>query len=385
LQLLYEEELTIQDFMDEGKAPHLVWDKLGNDHEIDFARVTRSDKTTMQKIDTDHKRALEMNEEYDKKKKAQLEANEPPSLWKSAKAKLAVVGKFVEKSKFGKFVDKTKALAGREWDDLFDGDARYLALAKVNYDHFMPNSKLVYRAGHNLAINNVIKAHALVKKGGAVEEAREALVRAFALEGMANHFLTDMFAPGHLRTPRVALHHYCHATVGAFISKCSHDQDNKMGMTVENSLGQKWFAMGDSMYFDKENKKNRAMAKATVATSLREILYAFVHGKKDKNTFHALKMAPNPEMSEPLNPARPAMFKVSKDSKEVLATGSESDIDHILARRQQTKEGKDCNVGDEGCTEFSYKPIGTGSNGEVPGHSVKLICDLEFEFQLCSI
>jgi hypothetical protein len=79
--------------------------------------------------------------------------------------------------------------------------------------------------------------------------------------------------------------------------------------------------------------------------------------------------------------------KITKEhgSRLIWATGSESDIDHILARRQQTKEGKDCNLGDEGCTEFSYKPIGAGSNGEVPGHSVKIICDSKFEFQLCSI
>jgi hypothetical protein len=95
-------------------------------------------------------------------------------------------------------------------------------------------------------------------------------------------------------------------------------------------------------------------------------------------------MAPNPEKSEPLNPKRPAMFKVSKDNIEALATGSHK-IDHLLARRQKNEQGEDCNVGEEGCTVFSYKPIGTGSNGTIPGQTVKALCDLEFKSQSCSI
>ena len=103
-------------------------------------------------------------------------------------------------------------------------------------------------------------------------------VQALALEGMANHFLTDMFAPGHLRTPRVALHNFCHETTGALLSKCSHDEDNKQGMYVKNELGETWFALGDSKYFDKENEVNRRKCKKAVVASVKEVLNAFKFG-----------------------------------------------------------------------------------------------------------
>lgn len=192
-----------------------------------------------------------------------------------------------------------------------------------------------------------------------INRAKTSLVNALALDAMACHFLTDMFAPGHLRTPRVALHNHCQETTGALLSKCSHDQDNKKGMKVMNEMGDKWFAMGDSMYFDRANRKNRVMTQRAVVASIREVLDAFVSGRagpvpsviaqaaprvKDntlngaidvfKNKvksissmfswdkylqgehydgrsieYKALQIAPSPKLSEPLNRI-PAMFKM---------------------------------------------------------------------------
>merc|ERR1712096_590783 len=44
--------------------------------------------------------------------------------------------------------------------DLLDKDARYLTLAKVNFDHFLPHSRLAYKAGHQLAIASALRARA---------------------------------------------------------------------------------------------------------------------------------------------------------------------------------------------------------------------------------
>ena len=58
-----------------------------------------------------------------------------------------------------------------QFDDLLDKDARYLSLAKVNFDHFMPNSVKVYKAGHKLALASAVEARRLLKEAIALEDA----------------------------------------------------------------------------------------------------------------------------------------------------------------------------------------------------------------------
>ena len=60
-------------------------------------------------------------------------------------------------------------------------------------DHFGKDAWMVYRAGHALALG-------IAKTGnGTIESLKSAYLHdAFAL-----HFLTDQFASGHIRTPRI--------------------------------------------------------------------------------------------------------------------------------------------------------------------------------------
>lgn len=397
LQLIKQEEIQIEKFKRMGKVPSKAWGskRLGLRHEMAFAHITRSDtgmKNKMKRVSEEKAGAPEPKET------PETIQEKAKSMWEKVKSKMSDLHAYtVEKSKAG-----YSAIKGhlQRLDDLFDKDARYLALAKVNFDHFLPHSRLAYKAGHQLAIAAALQArkqllaaskrkseikkmsHVLRPKlteldtttdmqlKGMVAAARVSFMDALALDGMACHFLTDMFAPGHLRTPRVALHNHCDKTTGALLSKCSHDQDNKNGMFVVNELGDKWFALGDSMYFDEKNRKNRAMAVRAVKASIREVLYAFTTGKtgptpsvmakgptkstggdalgrmslkanldtmfskistsiqgfhhrfvwddylKGDDTYNAnsivyegLKIAPSPKLSEPLNKL-PAMFKM---------------------------------------------------------------------------
>ena len=70
----------------------------------------------------------------------------------------------------------------------------YLELARVNWDHFGPDARTAYNAGHRAALDVALK-------GG-----KDNLELAYAMNAFADHFLQDSFAAGHLRTPRRALH-----------------------------------------------------------------------------------------------------------------------------------------------------------------------------------
>lgn len=185
-------------------------------------------------------------------------------------------------------------------------DARYLRLAADNKEHFAsPNGSLggarsgnrssaggSYRALHEDAI---VRAFAAGRSGAPIDAA---MMR----EAAAQHFMTDHFAAGHLRTPRASIRTFwrakyprfweqlkhtiaqriaegidadprttgpaSYATVGMLrsniepiveektrskpalgfddlVSKIAHDVDNQTGLRVINDLGQKWKAFGD--------------------------------------------------------------------------------------------------------------------------------------------
>lgn len=69
--------------------------------------------------------------------------------------------------------------------------ADFDVLALHNIDHFGPEARLTYNAGHALALDAA---------------ARGNLEKAYAINAFADHFLQDSFAAGHVRVPRNALY-----------------------------------------------------------------------------------------------------------------------------------------------------------------------------------
>lgn len=72
-----------------------------------------------------------------------------------------------------------------------------MKLAQYNYNHFGNDAVKSYITGHTLALEYASKATSL-----------EDLKYAYFIEGYADHFLTDLFATGHSRTPRVEIVNY---------------------------------------------------------------------------------------------------------------------------------------------------------------------------------
>lgn len=152
---------------------------------------------------------------------------------------------------------------------LFPG--RYLQLAKNDFDHFGDNALIAYQAGHQVALDEAIAAHAT--------NDLKRLELAYAMNAFANHYLSDRFSAGHIRTPRLELtQHVTPSTIGSALSGYMHGEENELGFHVHNKKGEKWLAYGDKLYLHECNKINRAKTEAILQISADEIFYAYQFG-----------------------------------------------------------------------------------------------------------
>lgn len=143
----------------------------------------------------------------------------------------------------------------------------YLKLASYNYDHFGSNALKAYITAHSMALD-------LASKATTAEE----LNKAYFVEGYADHFLTDLFASGHLRTPRAEVVDYCSNLpqgLSSFLTKLMHDQDGSTGLNIVNGRGEIWFGAGDNHYYTQENATNRVRATGTLQQSVDQIYSAY--------------------------------------------------------------------------------------------------------------
>lgn len=146
---------------------------------------------------------------------------------------------------------------------------RMMALANYNWDHFGPggHSAKAYFAGHLLALQTAADGD---------------LDLAYKYDAFACHYLSDMFASGHLRTPRKELNNgktscapFWIETTGNYMSKLMHDEENKGGLWVHNNLGQAWMAFGDTEFAYPVNKENRIRQKETLQASVNEVYESY--------------------------------------------------------------------------------------------------------------
>lgn len=185
----------------------------------------------------------------------------------------------------------------------------YLKLAQYNYDHFGDNAVKSYITGHTLALEYASKATNV-----------EGLKYAYFVEGYADHFLTDLFATGHSRTPRVEIVNYC-ANLGqgpaSFLTKLMHDQDGTTGLTLVNGKGETWFGTGDENFYTPANKDNKVRALSVVQQSVDQIYNAYVSKNANVaiNNAEMKKVMPDVEATANLvqnTVSYPQMYKIVK-------------------------------------------------------------------------
>jgi hypothetical protein len=168
---------------------------------------------------------------------------------------------------------------------------RYLALAKENEAHFSRTAE--GRGNHDRWRDLHLQAIAAARAGNAN--------LAWTLNAMADHFLTDAFSGGHVRTPRSEL---MTSTPGNIRSKILHDLDNTFGVQVRNDLGETWVAYGDDRMGGLDdpanpNRDNLAIVHEAVRLSKQDVAEALAAGSgrppPDPDTrFPAEELIPRP-------------------------------------------------------------------------------------------
>lgn len=172
---------------------------------------------------------------------------------------------------------------------------RYLTLAITCFDHFNDDAIYAYQAGHAVAIQSALSGYKIKSEQDPItrnfcatqsnytqcikDAATHALMLAYEQNAYANHFLSDRFAAGHMRTPYRALFTTRPIPViGGLSGEIMHNEDNRIGVIVTNSTGQYWVAYGDDYYFSHSNKTEREQLRNTLQTSADEIFTAFQTG-----------------------------------------------------------------------------------------------------------
>lgn len=165
---------------------------------------------------------------------------------------------------------------------------RYLKLAATNWDHFSQCAVLAYTAGHAVAINTAISARLLPPA-----QQLGVLQAAYAMNAFADHFLTDLFSSGHMRSPRKQLNDtVTPASAGGLLTRYMHDEDCANGLYVRNQRGNQWKAYGDKRYFDMVDLSNSILVNGAAQLSADEIFQAYTTGNPPAN-YLALSVIPD--------------------------------------------------------------------------------------------
>ena len=210
--------------------------------------------------------------------------------------------------------------------------SRYSDLALNNLDHFGADAKIAYQAGHTEALKTAKLANDAYHKNDS-NQCAKFLTEALIQELFACHFLTDLFASGHIRTPRRELKKLSSsALIAGILAKAMHDEDGKEGLYVRDQNPEKqkhWFAKGDNCLFNEESAGNHEESIQAVVSVLQEVYQVFCEPPENidefvetKSCFHAV--IPKPD-EQKVN--FPGLFRIQLEDntverrKELTSTG----------------------------------------------------------------
>lgn len=178
---------------------------------------------------------------------------------------------------------------------------RYLQLARIDYDHFSHNALTAYQVGHALAIEYAITAH--------LQHDESKLQQAYAVNAFASHFLSDLFAAGHLRTPRVKLPLMVNPSLtGSLLAGFMHIEENAYGLHVKNKLGTEWIAYGDHGFFSNKNMLNKSKLLEALQRSADEVFAAYQSGTRPMDEVSDLVPYPTETKNHNLQDISPLFY-----------------------------------------------------------------------------
>ena len=186
----------------------------------------------------------------------------------------------------------------------------YLELADRNYDHFGKEAVKTYLTAHEKALNLAANA-----------KTDDELRTAYFVDGFGAHFLSDLFASGHVRVPRYEMALHCKNSVVLSTSlnaKAIHDEDGDSGLTLINGRGESWLAKGDKNYYTLENMADRQRVVAALQQSVDQVYTAYERRVPDvaANKAAMLQIMPDIDAIKAKNKqVKPPLYYVSDSGK----------------------------------------------------------------------
>lgn len=183
----------------------------------------------------------------------------------------------------------------------------YLEVVTKNYSHFGWNNMVAYVENHRRALDKAREA--FLKKNQHPNQSRRLLEQALIYNGFADHYLTDAFASGHIRVPRIqtknwALKNLTGSLVsyrGDLLSLIMHDHESRNlrsgqeeGLQVKNSLGDIWMTHGDGKLHTNTDGSDQGLTLPMIALkeSFKEVMVAWQTGKINTRIYSAPQYVP---------------------------------------------------------------------------------------------
>lgn len=185
----------------------------------------------------------------------------------------------------------------------------YLNLALANSPHFGFYNMKTYIKYHSLAMVQAKQAHDLLSINA--NQAAVKLNEAIFTNAFADHFLTDGFASGHIRNPRVQILDWAKSQnlsdrAAGTLAKILHDRDGEVresgehGLNVTNARGDDWLTRCDSQLFWKNTMEDKSIQLPiqAVEASVRELLDVYETGEIAQGLYAAASFVPYPAVGE---------------------------------------------------------------------------------------
>lgn len=183
----------------------------------------------------------------------------------------------------------------------------YLEVVSQNYNHFGWNNMLAYVDFHEKALQYAKQSYDV--RSTNLAASRALLNKALIFNAYADHYLTDAFASGHIRVPRIQIKEWARdelpgtlrSSRGDLLSMFLHNTESmnlrtrkEEGLRVQNSRGDVWLTRGDGHLnlFATDKDPTLNLPRLAVAESFKDILVAALYGDLPEGVFQATQLVP---------------------------------------------------------------------------------------------
>lgn len=183
---------------------------------------------------------------------------------------------------------------------------QYLSLAKDNFDHFSWGAVKAYVREHDYALRLAKNSYEM-KRQNKPKSADYYFRRAVFVNAVADHYLMDLFAAGHIDIPRRQVRQLAERKLSGFFKKLRGDtlsmilhennsldeNHNEVGLSVENAQGFEWVTHSDGHMMSCASFDDPiiVLPVSAVKTSVEELFKAANEGQMAE-VFAALDLVP---------------------------------------------------------------------------------------------